>query len=795
MSKIYFLLLTLFFSFPNKLFSQVTISGQIADKNNKPIEFLEIQLQNKDSIIVKSELTYGDGKFTIATVKGEYQLLIKQLGKILQQQKISAIQDLNLGIIEVTENPQQLKEVTVTSKKKLIERKVDRLVFNVENSISASSGDALDALKVTPNIRVDNDEISIIGKSNVLVMVDDRLMQLSGEDLTNFLKTIPANSIKNIEVIKTPPAKYDANGNSGLVNINLKKVKKGEFFKASINSAYQQGTKATGSIGGNVTSQIKKVSIYSNLNYKDGANQIIEDRQYHYPTKLWIGNSVRKRNTNILSGRVGFDYKQNNKNELGVLYFGSSTQSLDNSFDNIKIYTNQNQPTGFYTKTDSKTDKNDYFHSVSTHFKRTIDTLGKSITASFDYLIINQETNRKFNTNSFVDATPFNADALTNGNQNIKITTSNIDVELPYSKIKYAFGGKISFIDTNNNFNYFDVSTGVNIIDFNQSNEFNYAENTQALYLSAQKSIKKWEFNIGLRGENTQTKGYSKTLNQTNTNAYFKIYPTFYATYTANKKNIFSLNYSRRVGRPSYNMTNPFRTYYSNFSYLEGNPFIQPDFSNNIEVSHTYDNNLNTSIALSYYENGKSQILLSDPVTNISKLTYLNFFKAFLYSLNLDYTFKKWDWLESNNSANLFYRKTIANELLNNQIVEKISYAISSNNTFLINKSKTFLSSLEFSYRSPQIMNIFLIKETFNTNVSFRYLMLNKNLQISLNFFDIFKTNAYKSDSYSNDVLLKARNYSDSQYSRISALYKFGNKKINVKESKSGNEAELGRAK
>ncbi|GAQ49901.1 TonB-dependent receptor [Flavobacterium psychrophilum] len=117
MSKIYFILFFLFFIFPSKLFSQVTISGQIADKNNKPIEFLEIQLQNKDSIIVKSELTYGDGKFTIATVKGEYQLLIKQLGKILQQQKISAIQDLNLGIIEVTENPQQLKEVTVTSKK------------------------------------------------------------------------------------------------------------------------------------------------------------------------------------------------------------------------------------------------------------------------------------------------------------------------------------------------------------------------------------------------------------------------------------------------------------------------------------------------------------------------------------------------------------------------------------------------------------------------------------------------------------------------------------------------------
>ncbi|WP_143392394.1 carboxypeptidase-like regulatory domain-containing protein, partial [Flavobacterium psychrophilum] len=143
MSKIYFILFFLFFIFPSKLFSQVTISGQIKDKKNKPIEFLEVQLQNNDSIIAKSELTNVDGKFTILTEKGEYQLIIKQLGKVLQKQKITAKQDTYIGVIQIIETQQQLEEVIIASKKKLIERKVDRLIFNVENSISAGGGDAI----------------------------------------------------------------------------------------------------------------------------------------------------------------------------------------------------------------------------------------------------------------------------------------------------------------------------------------------------------------------------------------------------------------------------------------------------------------------------------------------------------------------------------------------------------------------------------------------------------------------------------------------------------------------------
>ena len=153
MSKITIIL----FLFPIFCLSQVKIRGQIKDEKNNPVEFIEIQLQNKDSIIFKSELTSVEGKFILETEKGKYTLLVRQLGIIYHKQDIDVNQDTTLGVINIIEKTQELQEIVLTSKKKLIERKVDRLVFNVENSISATGGDALDALKVTLGLKVQND--------------------------------------------------------------------------------------------------------------------------------------------------------------------------------------------------------------------------------------------------------------------------------------------------------------------------------------------------------------------------------------------------------------------------------------------------------------------------------------------------------------------------------------------------------------------------------------------------------------------------------------------------------------
>ncbi|MDR2206114.1 MAG: TonB-dependent receptor [Flavobacteriaceae bacterium] len=685
---------------------------------------------------------------------------------------------------------QQIKEVEITANKKLIERKVDRLVFNVENSISAAGGDAIDALKVTPGLRVENDQISIVGKSGVSVMIDDRILQLSGDDLTNYLKSLPSDNIKSIEVITTPPAKYDAEGNSGIVNIVLKKAKKDDIYNASIRSSYQQGIYAVGSAGGNISSRIKKLSLAANVNYQDGSYKIIRDNKYFYPKGLWEENIKEKRNLNTLYYGLNTDYQLSEKSEIGISYSGYSRKSSDYQTDNISIYDDLNEYTGYYSNSKPNNYDKNYLHSISSYYTTELDSLGKSVSANIDYLVYNQKTDGYLDTDSFIDGASSFTSSFNTGIQDIKIFTSGIDVELPFENIKYTFGGKLSFADTNNSFDFYDTTTGQNILDLNQSNVFDYKENTQALYASAEKKIKNWEFQFGLRAESTQTTGYSKNLNQTNKNNYLKLFPTAYISYAPNDNNTFGMNYSKRIGRPSFYMANPFRIYSNPFSYIEGNPLIRPDYIHSIELSHTYKNNLNTSLGFSYQQDGRNTVTIIDPNTNISKTTYLNFFKRYAYNLNISHTFNKWKWWESNNSLMFGYDYAIADEQLNNQKLDSYSFYASSYNTFTLNSGKTFFAGLNITYLSPFSINVTKSAGRIETNLSFRYLLMDKNMQISLIVNDIFKTDKYKMSSYSNNVLAERLSRPDRQYFRLALSYKFGNKKINVQQHETGNEDE-----
>ncbi len=194
----------LFIALP--LFSQIKISGQINDNNNKPIENIEIQLQNQDSIIVKSELTSIDGKFIIETEKEEYLLIVKHLGSFFYKKNIILENVIDLGIITV-ENINLIEKIIINKEKKIIDKKIDRIVYNVENSTTAIGGDALDALSKTPNVRVNNENIGVIGKSTVSIMIDDKLIQFSGLDLIGYLRSISSSNISKIEVITNPNSK------------------------------------------------------------------------------------------------------------------------------------------------------------------------------------------------------------------------------------------------------------------------------------------------------------------------------------------------------------------------------------------------------------------------------------------------------------------------------------------------------------------------------------------------------------------------------------------------------------
>lgn len=795
MHKVKLTILFIIISFSNNLFSQINISGQIKNQYNKSIEFLEIQLQNKDSIIVKSELTNNDGKFIISTEKGEYLLLIKQFGKILQKQKIIVEQVINLNVIIIKEIKEQLQEVIISSKKRLIERKVDRLIFNVENSISASGGDAFDALKITPSLNVQNDKITMVGKNDMRVMVDDKLIQLSGDDLINFLKTIPSDNIKSIEVITTPPAKYSAEGNSGLVNIKLKKAKK-DTLSGFLNSAYTQSKYAIGNIGAGLNYQKKELTLISNIAYSNGSEAPIHSDAILYPKYKWDSQYNNRNLQNYLSGGIALDYKISPKTIIGIDYSGSKNILLEKSLIKSSITNfNTNQLDSLInTKSDIKT--NSRTQSINFHYITKLDTVGKKISVDTDYFDFNSEKNNEFNSNTFFSdgaTVPNTYNQINNlNNQVIKIYSSKIDVEMPLNWINLTFGTKISFINNSSENNYFDTSKIIPIFNPNRSNVYNYKENTQAIYISGSKNFnKKWDLQLGLRVENTQTTSFSLTLNQTNKNKYIKFFPTFYLTFNANENSSFSFNYSRRIDRPSYNYLNPFRNYITLFNYYEGNPFLQPYFSDNIEFSNTYKN-LYTSLSFNHLNDGIDYITFVTENSNVQLARPLNSYTKNSIVLTENYSFTKWKWLESNNAISGYFTKIKSNIINVIPELSRWSTSINSNNSFILNKVKTIKASLDLAYTSSTLSGNNKISGFYSVDVGAKYSLLNKNLKLSIVVFDLFKTNKYTFFGFVNGIRQEGFDYLDPQKVRFSLTYNFG-KSLKVEQREQNNEVEKGR--
>ena len=783
MTKRHLLSLLLIILFQNQVFSQIKISGQIKNEKNNPVEFIEIQLQNKDSIIFKSELTNAEGKFILETEKGEYSLLVRQLGGIYHKQKISVNQDTYIGIINITEKTQQLQEVVITSKKKLIDRKVDRLIFNVENSISASGGDAIDALKITPRVKVKNDNISMIGKNNMSVMVDDKLILLTGDELINFLKSIPSDNIKSIEVITTPPAKYDAEGNSGLINIKLKKSKLNQW-NASLRSSYIQSTYPKGSFGGNFDYQKNKLSLYSNLNYVNGSNAPVETNKIYYPLGLWNEENKRRDFQNSVNGRIGADHKISEKFSVGMQYLGSFSKPKIAENSLTTIYNQTNSQIDSYINTLSENLGKNNNHSINLNSTVVFDTIGKKMNINLDYFKFKNDDNRIFNTINLLSA---NNTSL----QDIENYSAKVDFEHPLKWINLSYGGKLSFIKTQNNVNYFDTTLGNPIFDPTQSNEFNYDENTQAIYLNGAKKLnEKWETQLGFRLENTQTEGVSKTLNQKNTNSYTKLFPTFYLTYTPNEKNSFSINYNKRINRPSYNRLNPFRWYSNPFSYTEGNPFLQPSFSNNLELNYTFNDNWSNSIYYSHTDNGFEQITIVDNTDNIQKTIAQNFFKTTIIGISESYTYNKLKWLSSTFSFDWNYSKSESLIPITNQNLNGSNAYFSISNDFNLNKNKTLLFNFSYWYNFKGTSDLDKNNAYSQLDASIKYFAFDKKLQISFNANDFLSTNRPIYTSFTNNIQIDYKNYYDVRLFRLSLVYKFGNKNINVEKKEVGNQEE-----
>lgn len=786
----------LLFILPLFTFSQKLLQGTVKDVQKEPIAFANVLVLDHQGTLITGTVTDEKGTFELRVKdKTTFKVKISFIGFVDWEKDIREGAEFQLGTILLNEASNELETVVVTAKKPTIKRKVDRLVFSIENSIVASGGDAMDVLQKTPGVRVDGSSIGLIGKSAVRVLINGRISPLSGEDLASYLRTLSSDEITKIEVITNPPAKYEAEGNSGLINIVLKRVKR-DYLGGNVRSTYRQATYASGFLGSGITYQKDKLALFANVNSGLGAIEVNETNKIYYAKQTWDTDTDIKYHTKFLSGRAGIDYDLGKNATIGIQYLGATSRPNNDEVTNTTLFNTSRAVDSLLATTAASAVKT-YYHSMNAHFKADLDTLGRNVSIDVDYFTYHNKQERNNTTDTYKNGSLVSAarNRFKNASfQNPVSFTARLDVAWPSSFANYDFGTKISHIKSNSDVKAFNFKNNAFVIDNNQSNIFEYRENTQAVYASASKSINKWDFKVGLRWEFTQTEGNSLTLNRINKNHYNKVFPTAYITHNPNDNHSLSLSYGKRINRPSYGDLNPFRWYSNPFSYTEGNPFLQPSFTDNFEVSHTYKNNLNTSLYASITENGQDQITLTTPNSTIQATVRRNFLEQYAFGVSQSYTLKPVNWMESYIQYDLNYSK-ISSQLPNTINAQTgFNFYTGIDNSFQFNTDKTFLGEFNLWYSSPGVSGVDYITESYAVDLGLKGLFLNKDLQVKLVVSDVFKTNRNTIRSVINGIRQEYSNYYDNRQLVLSATYRFGNKKLRSKRKQFSNEEERRRA-
>ncbi|MBZ4034657.1 TonB-dependent receptor family protein [Flavobacterium sp. 17A] len=772
----------------------IKVNGKVTDEK-APIAWTDVVILNQEGKIINGTTTKEDGSFELLLNKGFFKIKINPMGYSEFEKDITIEKDSDLGVIILKESMTSLGEVVIQSRKSTVEQKIDRLVYNVENNVTNVGGDALSAINTAPGVVVQNDMINILGKGASRVMIDGRRIELSGEELNDFLKSISASDIKSIEVISNPSSKYEAEGTGGLINIIMKKGARNSW-KNTTTASYDQNKYGIFTLRDNFYYNKNKFRFSASVNGKTGYKNPIEALDMYFaegPTKM---DATSKFNEGSLSGKASLDYDFSEKTTIGLQFLKDKTTPDFGSDIRIDKYNAQNQLES-YVLNESFLNRETGNQTYSMFLNTKLDERGRKLSFDVDYFNYYSKFDRDFTANNYTADGTFvgvNQSGRNISNQDIDNLSFKADMEHPFETFNLSYGAKLSFTNSKSDAAFYNTITGTPELDTNQSNVFKYTENNQAVYFSADKKFnEKWNFKIGLRFENTQTNGFSQTLNQETVNDYFKLFPTFFGSYHKNENNDFSLSYGKRIRRPSFSLLNPFRVYISSNSYSEGNPFLKPSFSDNFEFTHSYKKILRTSVFLNVISDGYGVIFTANPETLTQVVTRDNYFKGLNYGIGETYSASFADWWESENTLYFIGSDIKFTKDINAVPVNGLEVDFSTNNTFILGKTSKL--QVDFSYTTPYKSGLYETGYASSLNIGFKQDLFNKSLQLALLVNDVFNTSYLKNDvSIVNGVKQVYSQNDSNRFVRLSAVYNFGNKKINVNERALGNQEEKKRA-
>ncbi|MBC7569636.1 MAG: TonB-dependent receptor [Spirosoma sp.] len=765
-----------------------SIRGVVHDVRHQAVPFSTVMLLSAaDSSLVKAQVSSDSGTYTFdALPAGSYRVSVTGVGYLQHYSDILALADsqlVSMTTIELSELTNQLNEVKVSGRKPLLEITPDKTVLNVEASITAAGSSALELLQKAPGVLVDpSDNIVLQGKNGARVYIDGKLSPLTQGDLATYLKTVLASDVEAIEIISHPSARYDASGNAGIINIRLRK-NKNFGTNGSVTVGLAQGRfypKQNGSLSLNHRTKGANFFInYSNRLARDWSyiNFYRQQAGMYYDQKSEITTWSSAHNL-----KAGADFFIGTKSTLGILVNTNNRNSDSQTEGRTPIGVIGRPNTSVLIANNHNIASRGNVNANLNY--QYADTTGRTLNVDADYGHYNA-TGNNYQPNQYRDPTEqtilqernYRMRTLTN----INLYTLKADYQQPLWKGKLSTGFKLSSVTTGNNFNFFDVSSTQDVLNTDRTNEFTYTERVSAGYASFEQQVKKIQWQAGLRVEQTYSHGLLSSINnQADGNVernYVNLFPSAGVTYNANANNSYSVAFSRRIDRPSYQDLNPFESKIDELTYQKGNAFLLPQYTSSLEISHVYKYKLTTTLGFSRTTDFFTSIT-DTTEGNRNFITTRNLSRQDVVSLAVGYPFSIAKWwnvyasltaYHSNNRADFGPGRTIN---LNANVLNLYSqHSISLPNKW----------SLEVSayYTSPSIWGgTFLNRRYWGSTIGASHKVLKDQGTLAITLTDPFYSQQWRGVSQFGGLYMIASGGAETRQLRINFTYNFGNNQV-----------------
>ncbi|RYU79059.1 TonB-dependent receptor [Hymenobacter persicinus] len=793
-------LLTLFGALQARAQTRATLTGTVQTAAGAAVEFATVTLHRPDSVVVKTEFSDEKGAFRFEQVPaGRYLVSTAQVGFVRRWTGPVELPAAGLALPVIAlqaSGATALKEVTVVGQKPLFERQADRTVVNVEGSTLAAGNTSLDVLARSPGVTVDgNDNLALRGKQGLLVLIDGKRQPMRGTELADYLRALPADQLKSIELITNPPAKYDAQGGAGIIAINLKKDQR-QGTNGSVNAAYGRGYYGKFNGGLSMNHKQKDLNLFGSYSYanRNGLAKLDIHRDFYAAQdggqRRLIGSSdqVNRLYPESISNsfKVGADYNLSEKTVVGAVLTGLDSRIVRMPGTNFTtLYAADGTVRDRYAGTLHRSFSSPN-GAANLNFKHTFapDSAGSAeLTADADYA--------RYRTSRLQDVTTVYAlsglpTKLVNSDQRgtLTIQSAKADYTRPLTKeARLEAGTKFSRVSSDNDVRFDNTVEGVRTPDLNLSNRFTYDERISAAYLNFNRSFGKLSAQAGLRGEQTAATGRQVVGDSSFSRRYFQLFPSASLKQTLNDRHEVSVSLSRRIDRPSYSQLNPFRVIVDPTTFGSGNPNLRPQTSYNIELNHTFKQKFTTGLS---YSNTRNPIIdVVQPETDSTVLsTHVNLGRQHYYALTLTAPVEvaKW-WTVYNNGVFYYNRFTgaLAGTALNRG---RMAYTLSSNSTFTFGKG--WSAEVNGMYQSREQYGFFDLRPNGQLSLGVQKAVWDRKGTLKLNATDILFTNKTRAISAYDNYVERFYQRGDQRIVTLAFSYRFGNDKLAPSRRRSG---------